>query len=192
MRRQIEMNAGRRPGKAPPDLSLLDDIVSARVLDAMRTASAQLTKLGVRHALVGGLAVGVHGYPRATKDVDFLVGDEAYQHFAGGLIAVAPGVPIAVGEVPVDPISAAPGEVHLLKTLDRPIPCSGIPVAPIEALVYLKLKSPRSRDASDVVELIKVGAVPNGVDAYIRDNAPDLLPKLADLRRTAQLELESE
>ena len=41
-----------------PDISLLDDTVAPRILDAMRVASARLTELGVRHVLVGGLAVG--------------------------------------------------------------------------------------------------------------------------------------
>jgi len=40
-------------------------------------ASARLTELGVRHVLVGGLAVGGWGHPRATKDVVFLVGEES-------------------------------------------------------------------------------------------------------------------
>ena len=52
-----------------PDLLLLDDTVAPRILDAMRAASARLTELGVRHVLVGGLAVGAWGHPRATKDV---------------------------------------------------------------------------------------------------------------------------
>lgn len=192
MRRQIEMNEGRRGGRTPPDLSLLDGVVSERVLRAMRTASEQLTKLKVRHVLVGGLAVGAHGYARATKDVDFLVGDEAFQHFAGGLVAVAPGVPIAVGDVPVDPISAAPDEAHLQGALSRPVITGGIPVAPIEALVYMKLKSSRSRDASDVVELVKAGAVPELVDSYLTANSPGLAEKLTGLRRKAAEELAEE
>ena len=56
----------------------LEQVVSARVLDDARRVSATLTELGVPHALVGGLAVGLHGHPRATKDVDFLVGAEAF------------------------------------------------------------------------------------------------------------------
>jgi hypothetical protein len=46
-----------------PDVSLLDDTVAPRILDAMRVASARLTELGVRHALVGGLAVGAQVSP---------------------------------------------------------------------------------------------------------------------------------
>jgi hypothetical protein len=43
------------------------------------------------------LGIGAHGYPRATKVVDFLVGDEAFQQHAGGLISITAGVPIQVG-----------------------------------------------------------------------------------------------
>lgn len=56
----------------------LEQVVAQRVLDDARRVSATLTRLRVPHALVGGLAVGLHGHPRATKDVDFLVGEEAF------------------------------------------------------------------------------------------------------------------
>jgi hypothetical protein len=49
---------------------------------ALSVASATLSELGVRHALVGGLAVGAWGYPRNTRDIDFLVGEEAFVHRA--------------------------------------------------------------------------------------------------------------
>ncbi len=55
----------------------LDDVfsfVAPRVKDAATQAAAQLEHLGVRYALAGGLAVGAHGYVRATTDVHFLVG----------------------------------------------------------------------------------------------------------------------
>ena len=38
--------------------------------DAIRTA---LTARGIEYALCGGLAVGVHGFPRATVDIDLLI-----------------------------------------------------------------------------------------------------------------------
>jgi hypothetical protein len=89
-----------------PDVSLLDDTVAPRILDAMRVASARLTELGARHVLVGGLAVGAWGHARATKGVDFLVGEEAFEHQAGGLVTMKYGVPIQVGGVAVDLLSA--------------------------------------------------------------------------------------
>src|SRR5258708_35274194 len=115
-----------------PDLSRLDGAVAQQVLDAMRVASATLTKLGVRHTLVGGLAVGAHGYPRATKDVDFLVGDEAFEHHAGGIVTMKPGIPIQIGGVLVDLLSAQPDEGALGAV---PVVRAGpeVPVAPIGA-----------------------------------------------------------
>src|SRR6185436_8535667 len=118
-----------------PDLSLLDGVVAAGVLDAMRASAAELTRLGVRHWLVGGLAVGAYGYPRATKDVDFLVGDEAFEHHAGGLVTMKPGVPIQANGIIVDHLSAQAGESFL--TAPLPPASATLEVAPIEVLVYL-------------------------------------------------------
>ncbi len=53
------------------------------VTEAATRASAELTELGARFALVGGLAVSVWGEPRYTRDVDLAVAverdDEAEQ-----------------------------------------------------------------------------------------------------------------
>ncbi|MEI7892668.1 MAG: hypothetical protein WCI05_06230 [Myxococcales bacterium] len=160
-----------------PDLSLLEGVVAPRILDALRTASAQLSKVGIRHALVGGLAVGAHGHPRATKDVDFLVGEEAFVHHGGGLVTIAPGVPVQVGDVAVDPISIAPGEQHLDAAVAKPVMSEGIPIAPIEALFYLKLKSPRRKDSADIVELVKAGIATAPVRRYLEQTAPDMIDK---------------
>jgi hypothetical protein len=95
---------------ADANLATLEGVVAPRVLDAMRSASVELARLGVRHALVGGLAVGAYGYPRATKDVDFLVGDEAFEHHVGGIVTMKPGIPIQIGGVLVALLSAQPDE----------------------------------------------------------------------------------
>ena|SRR5215813_364046 len=59
------------------DLKEVFKFVSPLLRDAAIKAADQLNQLGIRHALTGGLAVGAHGYIRATVDVDFLVGQEA-------------------------------------------------------------------------------------------------------------------
>ena len=169
-----------------PDLSLLDDAVSPKVLDAMRVAAAQLTRLGVRHWLVGGLAVGAHGYPRATKDVDFLVGDEAFEHHGGGLVTMKPGVPIQVNGVVVDHLSAQEGEAFLTGGLP---PASGaLESAPIEVLVYLKLKSPRAKDRADIIELIKAGADVALCRKWLLAHAASLIPALDEAAAAALAE----
>ncbi len=63
-----------------------------------------------------------------------------------------------------------------------------MPVAPAAALVYLKLKSPRAKDAADVVELFKQGLDPVPIRAYITEHAPDLDPRLDRLIATALAE----
>ena len=69
-----------------PDLSLLNGVVATEILDAMRAASARLQSAGLKHALAGALAVGAHGYPRASKDVAFVVGEEAFTVHSGGIV----------------------------------------------------------------------------------------------------------
>src|SRR5438046_7802019 len=100
-----------------PDPSLLVDVVAARVLEAMNTASDMLKRAGIRHVVVGGLAVGANGYPRATKDVDFLVGDEAFVRHAGGLVTMNPALPIEVNGVAIDYLSPREDEEHLAAVL---------------------------------------------------------------------------
>ena len=173
-----------------PDLRLLEGVVSDRVLAAMRAASSQLTAIGVRHALVGGLAVGAHGYPRATKDVDFLVGPEAFEFHPGDIVTLRAGVPIQVSGVLVDPLSIREDERFLEAVLDEAERGQGVPVAPVEALTFLKLRSPRRRDQADVVDLIKAGADVERCRRYLETNAPDLVATFADLVQLAERESE--
>ncbi len=46
--------------------------VAPRVRDAAVKTATQLDHLGIRYALAGGLAVGAHGYVRATINIDYL------------------------------------------------------------------------------------------------------------------------
>jgi hypothetical protein len=160
--------------EATPDLRLLEDVVAPRVLAAMRSASRALASLGVRHAVAGGLAVGAHGYPRNTKDVDLLVGDEAFERHSGGLVTLKPGVPIQIDGVSVDLLSTSGSDAFLEHSLAQPVP-GEVPVVPAGTLVYLKLKSPRLKDRADVVELVKAGLDVEGVRKYLERHAPALL-----------------
>jgi hypothetical protein len=167
-----------------PDLGLVEDVVAARVLAAMRTSSSLLTRLGVRHVLVGGLAVGANGHPRATKDVDFLVGDEAFGRGEGGVVSLAPGVPFQVDGVPIDLLSADASEGHLAAVLDGPM---GVPIdAP--RLIYMKLKANRMRDQVDVIELIKAGIDRDEVREYLEKNALQLVSSFDRCLAQAALE----
>lgn len=171
-----------------PTLSILEDIVSPKVLEALRSASRVLMAKQIRHLLVGGLAVGAWGYPRWSKDVDFLVGDEAFVVHEGGFITFSEGIPISSGGVAIDSLSAGPEEGFLAETLDRPIFVDQIPVAPIETLVYMKLKSPRQKDRVDVIELVKAGIDVKVVGQWLATYAPEIGRKFVDAIDAARRE----
>src|SRR6266545_2416660 len=105
---------------AKPDPELLVNVVADKVLDAWRIAAEALLRAGIRHIVIGGLAVGANGYPRATKDVVFLVSDEAFNYHPGGLVTMNPAVRIEVNGVAIDYLSPGKGEEHLAEVLAEP------------------------------------------------------------------------
>jgi hypothetical protein len=173
---------------ARPDPSLLEGVVASEVLEAMRVASAALKRVGVRHVVVGGLAVGANGFPRATKDVDFLVGDEAFERHAGGLLTLRPGVPFQVNKVAIDFLGAEEDEGFLAATLEAE--AGSMMEGP--PLVYLKLKSPRHKDRTDVIELVKAGLDVDRCRGYLATHAPRFLAEFDEAVRRARVEDDSQ
>jgi hypothetical protein len=169
-----------------PDAALLDGVVAPEVLDAMRVASEALRRAGVRHVVVGGLAVGANGYPRNTRDVDFLVGDEAFEHHPGGLVTLRSGVPFQVHRVAVAFLRAEPDEAFLAEALEAQ--AGSIIDGP--PLVYMKLKAPRHKDRTDVIELIKAGLDVERCRAYLAAHAPSFVAPFDDAVRRARAEEE--
>lgn len=157
------------------DITDVLNFVSPKVRDAAIKAAARLEELSIRHALAGGLAVGAHGYIRATADVDFLVGEEAFEHH-GSLVTFRAGVPIEVDGVRVDYLSPVSLGAQLEEVLDSPAVSQGLAIVPIEALIYMKLRARRRQDLLDVVELINAGADVRRVRLYLEQYASDLLP----------------
>lgn len=156
------------------------DFVAPGVRDAAFQAAAQLEELGIRFALVGGLAVGIHGYIRATMDVDFLVGEEAFEHH-GLVVTFKAGVPIQVGGIRVDYLSPASLGEHLNSILDQPPRSDGLPVVPVEVLIYMKLVARRRRDQLDIIELLKAGADACRIRRYLEEHAEDQIPLFEEL-----------
>ena len=160
---------------ALPDLSQLRGVVAPEILAAAAVASRTLREAGIPHALAEGLAVGAHGYPRTTDDVDFLVGDEAFVQHAGGLVTLK--VPlIAIGTIRIDMVSIEPTreeQEQLRPAVESPPESEQIPIVPLTALVYMKLKASRQKDLADLVELLKRGKIDiRGIDRYLEQRAP--------------------
>lgn len=174
-----------------PDLNRLRGVVAAEILAAAETASAKLREAGIPHALAGGLAVGAHGYPRTTDDVDFLVGDEAFEKHAGGLVTLKLPL-IAVGNVRIDFVSMdeSRGEKEQLRSAVEHSPQSKqVPIVPLVALVYMKLKAGRQKDLADLVELLKRGRIEIAeIDRYLAQHAPALARRWRRVKETAAVE----
>lgn len=158
------------------DLSDIFRFVAPEIRDAATQTAAQLDRLGVRNALAGGLAVGAHGYVRATSDVDFLVGDEAFEHH-GSLVTFKSGVPIEVSGIRIDYLSPVALGTHMESALRDAQRSQNLAVVPIEALIYMKLVAKRRKDLLDVVELLRRSAEQKRIHEYLRCHSPDLLPE---------------
>ena len=146
-----------------------------------------MNHLGIRNALVGGSAAGAHGYVRATAGVDFLVGEEAFEHH-GSLVAFKAGVPIEVDGSRIDDLSTAAQGRQLAEVIDHLPKSESLAIVPIEVLIYMRLVAKRRRDTVDVVELIKVGADVKRVRDYLAQYAGELMPKFEELVNEALAE----
>jgi hypothetical protein len=133
-----------------PDLRRVEGLVHPSFLDAAQETSRILGRLGVRHALIGGLAVGAYGYPRATKDVDFVVGLEAFATIEP-ILTFKSGIPLEVKGVAVDVLAdSGVQDPKGVRTLE-------VPVISLATLTYLKLKAFRLQDQTDLVALLRGG-----------------------------------
>ncbi len=143
------------------------------LLEAVRSIAVVFDRRKVRHALIGGLAVGVRSRPRSTKDADFLIQVPALA-FPGLLEdLIAEGFEIELLEA-IRQWSAArllvfyrrriridwlqpdlPIYVHVLDTADRqPWRDTGLNVATSEGLILTKMVAFRPQDQADIVTLL--------------------------------------
>ena len=108
-----------RRGVNTMDLQEIFRFVAPRVRNAALKSAAQLDLLNIRYALAGGLAVGAHGYIRTTADVNFLVGEEAFEHH-GLIVTFKAGVPIEVDGIRIDYLSSISLGSQMEDVLDHP------------------------------------------------------------------------
>lgn len=155
----------------------LREVVAGSIVDRAAEVSRLLNELGVPHALIGGLAVGVHGHPRGTKDVDFLVGVEAFATteplltYRDELRAM-----VQVGETD---IMSVPPRYPVLESELRLE--ADVPVISLAGLVLMKLDASRAQDREDVRVLLgKQPARIAEVRDHLRAHAPELVVRLGE------------
>lgn len=164
--------------------------VNPRVIAALREASRRLSAAGIRHATIGALGVGVHGWPRATSDVDLLLAPEAWEPHPDGSQTPRVELPESIEGVGIDylPIDVA-GE-FLLAAFDNALVSEGVPVAPLEVVIVTKLIRLVMRDQADIVELVKSGLVDEpAICRYLDQNTPMLTSRFRALAEQAAREL---
>lgn len=159
-----------------------------RALDAAR----------IPYAIIGALALGEYGYRRTTEDIDVLLtsdGLEAFKraHLGRGYVEKFAGsraLRDTRHKVPIDVVLAGdyPGDGKP-KPVCFPDPAEAaergqrVALLPLERLIELKLASGisaphRLRDLADVLELIRIRALPeltaDALDPYVRDKFREL------------------
>lgn len=156
----------------------LRGVVHPEVLERAEHVSRSRTALGIPHALVGGLAVGVHGHPRLTKDVDFLVGPQAFEQTQPFLVFRAELTePARVG---FSDLMSIPLGLAWLE--DEIALADSLPVISLPGLVAMKLLALRPQDQADVAALLQVDEARLAeVSDYLADRAPELLIRLGEL-----------
>ena len=168
-----------------------------KVHTSLRRITRKLGELNVPYAVVGGMALYLHGYVRFTDDVDLLVtpaGLATIHEKLVGLGYVPPfagsknlkdadtGVKIEfllTGEYPGDGL---PKPVSFPNPSDVYEPIEGISTLTIPALVELKLASGlakgRRKDLGDIQELIRNLHLPlnlvEQLNPYVRDSYREL------------------
>lgn len=144
------------PGRAPDLKQALRPVPTYE--RAVREVSRMLAEAGIRHALVG--ALGANAYrsrPRTTEDIDFLVGDEAFQTHAAGFVTMrVPVIEFAGVDIDQVPLTAA---LRVLEDELNHAPISeGVPMATLELIVVMKVLAGRTQDLADVEAIVESGA----------------------------------
>lgn len=125
----------------------------SRVGTAAREGDRALTRANVRHLLCGGLAVAAHGYTRATAEVDFLIGEEAFDR-QGKVVVTRAGLPYEVGGVKINLVRMPQIQADVEIELNH----NTTGVVSVEMLILMKITRYQPKDRLDVVELLRVNA----------------------------------
>lgn len=128
---------------------------------------------GIRHALVGALAANAYrSRPRTTEDIDFLVGDEAFQRHAGGFVTMR--VPVVEFDgIDVDQVPLTDALRVVEDGLTRAVVSDGVPIAPVDTILVMKLLAGRTQDLADIEAIIESGADREVLRAAVQQRVPD-------------------
>jgi len=170
----------RRPSRRPPGTRRSSKKRSALAQheEAIVAFAALAAKIGVRWYVFGAQAVNLHGFPRATADLDVTVELAAYStaeliaslakagfdaRFADAeFIAATRVIPVVhrASQLPIDVVLAGPGleQLFLDEAEQQKVGGIVVPVISIENLIVTKVLAGRPRDREDVREIVAMRA----------------------------------
>lgn len=148
---------------------------------AVREVSRMFAAAGIRHALVGALAANAYrSRPRTTEDIDFLVGDEAFETHSGGFVTMR--VPVVEFDgIAVDQIPLTEALRVVEDGLNRAPVSDGVPIASMDTIVVMKLLAGRTQDLADVEAIIDSGADREFLRVAVQKAAPTCADTLGRL-----------
>ena len=169
------------------------DLAFAQIVESARRASAELSRAGIPHRVVGGVAGGVAVFLHVdaveliaaclTPDVDIAVQNDNLAAASKVLEALKY---VYDGSSFRDPLN--PRIWHAVHLIDEPVPASepvrtkeGILIAPAADLVHMKLTSFRLKDKVHIQDLDGVGLITPEIEAGLSE---PLRQRLAEVRAT--------
>jgi hypothetical protein len=148
---------------------------------AVREVSRMLSTAGIRHALVGALAANAYRTrPRTTEDIDFLVGDEAFEKHDGGFVTMRVPV-VEVDGIDIDQVPLTDALRVVEDGLNRAPVSDGVPIASLETIVVMKLLAGRTQDLADIEAIIESGADRELLRNEVHKAVPDRIATLERL-----------
>jgi hypothetical protein len=128
----------------------------------------RLGDAGVAHALIGGIAVGLHGYARSTGDIDLLVDGakrdailKLMESAGFALVVATEEVLHFSGPVPVDMLLARRETTRQMLAEATPDPRTGTMILRVEDIIGLKIQAfcnnpaRKWHDQADIAALIQ-------------------------------------
>ena len=64
----------------------MEDNQNLNILEEAVNLAKTLDRSNIKWAFIGGVAVGIHGYIRATEDIDIIIAPERFSHFINNRI----------------------------------------------------------------------------------------------------------
>ncbi len=161
------------------------------VYQTLQNLAQSLAREGIDYAVIGGMALVMHGYVRATQDVAVLLSTEGLEAFRRSLVGrgfvpafqgatrmfrdASTGVIIEIlttGEFPGD---GKPKPVSFPDPAVAAIDREGIKIIELSKLIELKLASglsaaDRLKDLADVQELIRILQLPSNLVEQLNES----------------------